>query len=328
MAEVHGNRGVALAAAGRLGEAEWRTAAPSHSSRTLPTPTTISASCCASAAPTPTPKRRCGGPPTLKPNWPQCRLNLAVAFKSQGKFLEAEAAILHVVTLDPNNADAFSTLGDVLWCLGRLADAENVLRHAVALRPRFADAFARLGNVLREQGKFDEAEAAGRQALALDADHAGAHSHLGNVLTERGDLGAAEAAYRRAIALKPNFAEAYNNLGAILKQQSAAWPRLAKSSNRPPVWCRRARCIISISAKSAALRVDDPYLAEMEELYRTVGSLPVKQQIELNFALAKAYDDVGRFDVAFERLAAGNALRRGQSSTTKPRRCNCSNGYV
>ena len=54
---------------------------------------------------------------------------------------------------------------------------------------------------------------------------------------------------------------------------------------------------------------DDPYLAEMEELYRSFGSLPVKQQIELNFALAKAYDDIGRYDVSFERLAAGNALQ-------------------
>jgi len=309
--EAHGNRGVALAAAGRLGEAEL-----AHRRAIALKPDFADAYnnlgivlCERGAhADAEAALRRAA---KLKPNWPQCHLNLAVALKSQGKFTEAEAAILHVIALDPDNADAFSNLGDVLWCLGRYADAENALRHAVVLRPSFADAFARLGNVLREQGKLTEAEAACRQALVLDGDHAGAYSSLGSVLTDRGDLGAAEAAYRRAIALKPNFAEAYNNLGAILKQQG----RMAETREI-------VEQAINLVPKSALhylnlseirhFTADDPYLAEMEELYRSFESLPVKQQIELNFALAKAYDDVGRYDVSFERLTAGNALRRGQ----------------
>jgi Flp pilus assembly protein TadD len=309
--EAHGNRGVALAAARRLVEAEFahRRAialkpdfADAHNNLGIVL-CERGAHGDAEAA-----LRRAV---TLKPNWPQCRLNLAVALKCQGKFLEAEAAIVHVIALDPNNADAFSNLGDVLWCLGRLADAENALRHAVALQPRFADAVARLGNVLREQGKLTEAEAACRQALALDDDHAGAWSGLGNVLADRGELGAAEAAYRRAIALQPNFAEAYNNLGAVLKQlgRMAETREIVEQAVR--LVPKSALHFLNLG-EIRRFTAGDPYLAEMEELYRNLGSLPVKQQIELNFALAKAYDDVGRFDASFERLTAGNALKRGQ----------------
>ena len=309
--EVHGNRGVALAAAGRLGEAE-----KAHRRAIALAPDFADAYnnlgivlCERGAhAEAEAALRRAA---KLKPDWPQCHINLAVALKSQGKFAEAEATIVHAIALDPNNADAFCTLGDVLCCLGRLADGENALRHAVVLRPQFAAALARLGNVLREQDKPVEAEAACRKALALDADHAGAYSSLGNVLSDRGDFGGAEAAYRRAIALKPNFAEAYNNLGAILKQLGRMAETREIVEHAVDLVPKSALHYLNLS-EIRRFTADDRYLREMEELYRSSGSLPVKQQIELNFALAKAYDDVGRYDVSFERLAAGNALKRGQ----------------
>ena len=56
----------------------------------------------------------------------------------------------------------------------------------------------------------------------------------------------------------------------------------------------------------------DPHLAAMEDLARTAASRPVKQQIELQFARAKAYEDVGRYDDSFRVLASGNALKRRQ----------------
>ena len=56
----------------------------------------------------------------------------------------------------------------------------------------------------------------------------------------------------------------------------------------------------------------DPYLADMEEYARGVAALPVKQQIELHFALAKAYDDVGRYANSFRHLQIGNTLKRQQ----------------
>ena len=54
----------------------------------------------------------------------------------------------------------------------------------------------------------------------------------------------------------------------------------------------------------------DPHLAIMEHLARRIDSLTPSEQIDLNFALAKAYEDSGDSERSFRRLVAGNALKR------------------
>jgi tetratricopeptide (TPR) repeat protein len=312
LAEAHGNRGVALGALGRPHEAELaQRRAVALKPDFADAYNNLGILLCERGAhgEGEVVLRRAA---ELKPAWPPCHLNLATALKSQGKFAAAEEAVHRALALDPGSADGFSILGDVLWCLGRFDDAENALRHAITLRPQFPDALARLGNVLRERGKLDDAEATCRQALALDGAHAGAHSNLGTVLTDQGRLDAAEAAYRRALALQPNFAEAYNNLGAILKQGGRMTEARALAEEAVRLAPRNALHYLNLS-EIHRFDAGDLYLTEMEALYQDVATLPVKQQTELNFALAKAYDDVGHYDLAFQRLADGNALKRAQA---------------
>jgi Flp pilus assembly protein TadD len=231
--------------------------------------------------------------------------------KSQGKFADAEAAHRQAIVLYPDFSDAYNNLGEVLRCLGRLDDAEKALRQAIALRPQFADAFSNLGNMLREQGKLDEAEAACRKAIALNPGHAAAHSNLGTVLVNQDRLIEAEAQFRRAVVLKPNYAEAHNNLGVISKdlgRLADARTALEQAIQFAP---RNALYFLNL-ADVRQFGAADPYLAAMEELALGAASLPVKQQIELHFALAKAYADVGRGADSFRQLLAGNALKRQQ----------------
>lgn len=247
----------------------------------------------------------------LKPDLPQSHSNLGIALKCSGRFEEAEAAHHKAIALDPDSPDLYSNLGEVLHCLGRLNDAEQVLRHATSLQPKIADTFARLANTLREQGRIAEAEAACRDALVLDPNHAAAYSNLGNALADQGRLTEAEAAYRRAIALKPSFGDAHNNLGAILKQlgRMEEARRVTQEALRLPP--RDALRYLNLG-ELRRFTAGDPYLADMEEFARGIASLPVKQQIELHFALAKAYDDVGRHADSFRHLQIGNALKRQQ----------------
>lgn len=247
----------------------------------------------------------------LKPEWPQCRSNLGIALKRQGRYADAEAAFRQSIAVNPDYPDAYSNLGDVLRCLGRLDDAEKALRHAIALRPPFADAFSSLGLTLREQGRLAEAEEACRRAIALDPAHAGACSSLGVVLENQGRLIEAEAAYRRAIALKPDFAEAHNNLGAILKTIGRFAEARVVVEQAVQLVPQNALHFLNLT-DVRQFSVGDPYLASMEEFAENISLLPVKQQIELHFALAKAYEDVGRCDYFFQQLLAGNALKRQQ----------------
>ncbi len=54
----------------------------------------------------------------------------------------------------------------------------------------------------------------------------------------------------------------------------------------------------------------DPHLAVMEDLAQRIDSLTPAEQIDLNFALAKAYEDSADCERSFRALVAGNALKR------------------
>ncbi len=56
----------------------------------------------------------------------------------------------------------------------------------------------------------------------------------------------------------------------------------------------------------------DAHLAAMEERLRNPDGLSTTARSRLDFALAKAYDDLGRYDDAFDCMREGNALKRGQ----------------
>ncbi|MFH1217996.1 MAG: tetratricopeptide repeat protein [Pseudomonadota bacterium] len=152
--------------------------------------------------------------------WPGHTLGwkvLADIMLMQGKFPHALAPLSHLVTMDPDDVQAHSHLGIVLFEIGRLVDSEESYRKALALKPDFAEAHNNLGNVLKKQGRIGEAEERYRTALVLKPDFAEAHNNLGNALKEQGRIGEAEESYRKALVLKPDFAEAHNNLGNILK---------------------------------------------------------------------------------------------------------------
>jgi tetratricopeptide (TPR) repeat protein len=279
LAEAYNNLGVTLCAVGRLDEAEDSLR---HAIR-------------------------------LNPRYADAYVNLAIALKAQGKSAAAEAACRQAISLDAMSAYAYNVLGNVQLDLGRAHEAERSLRHALTLRPRFAEALSNLGHTLVGLGRLDEAEVAFRQAIAFKPDIAAAHYNLGYVLERQDRLADAEAAYRQAIVLKPDFADAHNNLGATLKflgrftDARACVERALQLSPQNPSY------LLSLAELKRFDR-GDADLASLQALARDFAALPVKKQIDLSFALAKACEDIGRCDEAIHHLLAGNALKRRQIS--------------
>lgn len=248
---------------------------------------------------------------SLNPRYAEAFVNLAVTLKAQGRLAEAEAVCRQAIALKPLLAHASNILGNILSDLGRLNDAEKSLRHAVMLRPHFAAALSNLGNVLRERGKPVEAEASYRQAIALEPNIAETHYNLGCLLDSQDRLVEAEAAYRRAIALKPDFADAHNNLGATLRflGRFAAAQRCVEQALR--LAPRNPSYFLNLS-EMKRFAIGDADWAALDELAKNIEALPVKKQIDLHFALAKAYEDLDHRDNTIRHLLAGNALKRAQ----------------
>jgi len=247
----------------------------------------------------------------VKPDLPEAHAYLAITLNELRRPGEAEVVFRRAIALKQDSAELHFNLGTVLMDLGRTHEAIPAYRQAIALKPDLAEAYNNLGTALQSLGMPDEAEAVLRRAIALKPDFAKAHNGLGNVLLDLGRPDEAVAIYRKAIALRSDHSEAYGNIGLALmelgqlSEARQATERAIQFAPRKAAYFRNLgdlRCFVA----------GEPHLAAMEELAKDAASLPVRDQIELHFARAKAYQDLGQHDNSFGELLAGNALKRRQ----------------
>jgi tetratricopeptide (TPR) repeat protein len=126
----------------------------------------------------------------------------------------------------PDNFDALNNLGVVLKDLGEVREAERRYRQVVELEPQHANTWLNLGELLVEQNRLDEALTAFRKAAFYAHGQSDKHQYLelisvikiGNTHVKRGDLPKARKAYERALQLDPGSTNARANLASTLLQ--------------------------------------------------------------------------------------------------------------
>jgi tetratricopeptide (TPR) repeat protein len=245
----------------------------------------------------------------INPRYALPHANLGSALKDQGKLEEAISSFRAAVRFSPDYQDAHFHLGLALHAQRKFADAASAFQQAVKIKPDYAEAYCHFGIALYEQGKFDEAIAAQRAALRIEPDFASAYYNLGLALYQRGRLDDAVSAYEDAIAAKPDYTDAHNGLGIALMdlgRLSEARGSLEEAVRLAPQNAKYWRDAGLVTRFVAG----DPRLAAMEELMKERAARPINEQIELHFALGKAYDDVAQYADAFRHWLEGNALKR------------------
>jgi tetratricopeptide (TPR) repeat protein len=224
---------------------------------------------------------------------------------------EAEMTLRRAIELKPDYSEAYCNLGTVLIDLGNLFEAEIAIRRAVELKPDSIPALCNLGKLLGDLGRSDEAEAVIRHAVALKPDHAEGHFHLGTVLIKSGQLDEAETATRRAIALNPHLAGAHHNLSVVLMELGGL-TEARKAAERAVALAPREPLHFRQLGEVKKYVAGDSSLTALEALSNDEAALGIGKQINLHFALAKAYADIGRTEDEFRRLLAGNRLKRSR----------------
>ena len=135
----------------------------------------------------------------------------------RGKLSQAEHAYRQAIALAPNDAQAWTNLGCVLWKLRRFDEAQECLQRAVALKPHLMEAHNNLGGVLEERGQLAQAAERYRIAIGVDPSRPEAHCNLGSILHRMGKFEEASREYICAINGSPSYADAWSNLGAALQ---------------------------------------------------------------------------------------------------------------
>jgi tetratricopeptide (TPR) repeat protein len=203
--------------------------------------------------------------------------NIGVSLQALDRHDEAISHFARAIAIKPDYAEAHNNLATSLMLCGRPQEALAHYERSAVIRPNLAEAYNNIGTSLHALNRQIEAIAHFKKAIVMRPDYADAHANLGVVLESLGRIEEAKQAFEKAIELAPTTAKFY----ACLFN------------------CKRAV-------------VGDRQLAAMTELARHMASLPPTEQIELHFALGKAFADLKQFDLSFRHLLEGNALKRQQ----------------
>ena len=246
----------------------------------------------------------------INANHPETLNNLGSSLREQGRAAEAVEYYRKAMALRPGYADAANNLALALKDLKQYDDAARVLQGVLTANPRDAVAASRLGNIALEQGQPEKAIAALERSIALNPNDGEAQNMLGQAYQDTAQPQKAEAALRKAIALKPGYADPWNNLGNVLKELGRMDEALAAFEQaiaiRPDMFAAYANLADVKTYQSS----DDHHLQILERYAAGADSLPELRQINLHFALGKAYDDLKRYDDAFVHFLKANALKR------------------
>ncbi len=244
----------------------------------------------------------------IRPDFAEAHSNLGNVLKRTGKPEEAIASYRRALQIRPDYAEAHCNLGDILNETGKHGEAVESYRRALDVKPDFAVAHNNLGTVLNQLGRPEEAISSLARALQIQPNLAEAHNNLGAALNELGKPDAAISSLTRALQIRPDYAEAHSNLGDALNNLGMSEQARTTYENALRINPAYAAVHRSLSAVKT-FQDSDPQISQMLQLVAR-NNLPEADRVHLNFALAKAHEDIGDYGRAFSYFAEGNRLRK------------------
>lgn len=132
-----------------------------------------------------------------------------------GRFAEAEALFLQIVSRNSVHAESLHLLGVIAHQRGQYDAALHWMGRAISVQPLDPRYHTNRGCAFRRLGHLGSAEACQREALRLLPGFAEAHHQLGVTLREAGRPAEATASFREALRLRPDFPEARRDLDTL-----------------------------------------------------------------------------------------------------------------
>ena len=216
----------------------------------------------------------------LKSDYAEAYCNLGVTYQEKGDLVSAVNAYKNAIDNDNNYPTAHNNLGKIFLASGEIDSSIEHLEFAITLKSDFADAHNNLGSAFLRINKLNDAIKSYKKAIALKPDFAVANNNLGIAYLRTGDPKLASKFFENAITITPGYATAHHNLSGV-----------------------------------KVYKEKDKQVSLIESLL-IENNLSQKERIYLNFALAKAYEDLGNHEELFKHLNEGNRIRKKEMSNS------------
>ena len=246
----------------------------------------------------------------LNPENPDTHNNLGEVFRDLNKLEKSVKHYKEAIHLDSNNFDAHNNIGTVFRELNQFDEAIRSYKKAISIYPEYAEAFNNIGNIFKEQDQFDHAVDSYKMALSIDPYYFEAYFNLGVAHQKHGSSSDAINSYMKVLEINPEYVDAHNNLANIfqeLGQIDKAINGYTKALKIDPTIAKIHR---NLSILKKYKEVDSQILQMRDLISRE--EVDISDRINLYFALAKAYRDLGNKDELFKFLNKGNQLRKKQ----------------
>ena len=277
------------------------------------------------------------------PDNSQARDLMCANFLALGRIRESIEAGELAVKLTPRNASCWNNLGTAYYRGKKLDEAESCFLRAQELNPQLVGLLGNLGACYTDMGQLKKAFIFLKEATIREPMIAANWSNLGSLMRLFGDgLGAVELT-EKALSISPNDPSILNNYGlaldAALRTEDSKEVFRALLKDEPDMLAARmnyAARLVDLGMFEEAGQSYDLIIGDhptMGEAYRLRGllgkwkpqdSLIVKMQnladdpqiddherIHLNFALGKAFSDLGNVESSMNRyILANKAVRK------------------
>lgn len=272
--------------------------------------------------------------------------NLGNVYFDLGELSNAHSSYDSACKINPEFYLAWNSRGLLFYKQKELQPAFEHFKRAIELKPDFADAYFNLGNLHSDVKRYDLATECYRLALKYDPQHIDTMINTGTLHFNNGDCVKALEFYNSALnldnantAAKICVGAVYNHLGqprrAIDYYKSAirSDPRNHAAYLNLGVSYKNCNDITSARdsyKKAIELKEDfaeahrhlsvitdynefEQHLVQLESLNES-EKISLYDLVQIKFALAKAYEDLGRDSHAFRCYEEGNQLRKKLSN--------------
>ena len=248
------------------------------------------------------------------PNMPILFNLTGACYKELGELIRAGKMFEMAVLLNPKYSEAYFNLGVIHQELNDFNLAISNYKKAVSITPKYPEAYNNLGTSLYAIGEIQASIENLEWAIAYKHDFAEAYNNLGRSLTDYGSVEKAIKNFKLAITHKLDYANAYFNLALSMKDigdKDGFLENIMKTLEIKPEW-GAANYHLSQLKK---YKKNDTRIIEMQSFLEK-SELDITDRINLNFALAKACDDIESHEKQFKYLETGNSLRKNQLKYT------------